>query len=385
MLKLLKLKQILERVQRPIDVRDEIEYACVGVRWWGQGAFVREAKYGHQIKKKRQFLIEKDDVVYNKLFAWRGAFAVADGAVQGCIVSDKFPTYRLVTHDVKLAYLKILFQSQKIAELASKKSTGMAAISKFTLNPPHFGDLQIAIPSLAEQDRIIDLVKRVGDNLENSNAALTRIEKCSKNIPRVIAHRETQDYPKVQIRNFGDLVRRSITIEDDKTYKQVTIGMNNTGLRLRGFKDGLRIAVRNQAEVTEGDLVFSRIDIRNGAIGFVQKDLSGAVVGNDFPVCVIDGGVSKAYLGWYFKTPKFRADCIMKSAGATNRKKMKRDTFLSLEIPMPDSRETQEELVSYLEAVNELSNRAVYAASRISRDLFTLRNHVLNRVFSGTL
>jgi hypothetical protein len=36
--------------------------------------------------------------------------------------------------------------------------------------------------------------------------------------------------------------------------------------------------------VREGDILFSRIDIRNGAIGFVRGDLDGAVVTRDFPV-----------------------------------------------------------------------------------------------------
>jgi type I restriction enzyme, S subunit len=46
------------------------------VRWYGKGAFVRERLPGLEIARKQQWVIKAGDVVYNKLFAWKGAEAV---------------------------------------------------------------------------------------------------------------------------------------------------------------------------------------------------------------------------------------------------------------------------------------------------------------------
>jgi type I restriction enzyme S subunit len=88
-----RFDEILIKVDRRFIINEDQEYKTVGVRWYGNGAFVRERLLGASINRKQQWEIRTGDVVYNKLFAWKGAFAIADESVNGCIVSDKFPTY----------------------------------------------------------------------------------------------------------------------------------------------------------------------------------------------------------------------------------------------------------------------------------------------------
>ena len=80
---------------------------------------------------------------------------------------------------------------------------------------------------------------------------------------------------------------------------------------------------------------FRGIDIRHGAIGIVPEPLDGYVVANDFPVYVFGGDVDLRYANYVFQTKDFREQCIAGSAGSTNRKKMRRESFLKLEIPVP--------------------------------------------------
>src|SRR5439155_20952731 len=93
--------------------------------------------------------------VYNKLFAWKGAFAIADELVAGHIVSDKFPTYTIDASAVGPRYLGYYFRTTDLAMQAERLSKGAAAISKLTLNPPQFWDLTIPLPPLAKQQRVV--------------------------------------------------------------------------------------------------------------------------------------------------------------------------------------------------------------------------------------
>lgn len=375
-------RDLLKRVERPLMVVDGEEYDCVGVRWWGRGAFIRETKPGEQIAKKKQYTIRSGDIVYNKLFAWRGAFAIADETVDGCIVSDKFPTYRLVSGIIVPEYLGVLFQSPGLAARSADKSTGMASVSKFTLNPPRFWELSIPVPSIDEQ---LEIVRRVQQIDEYNRVVVAAVRSLTENCERLVATETcalTEQYPRVRLGSLGRLVRRSIIVRDDVVYKQVTIGMNNKGVRLRGLQAGFNIGVRNQARVIPGDLIFSRIDIRNGAIGFVPEDLADAIVANDFPVFELGPAVCRPYLDWYIRTPDFRRQSIAMSAGATNRRKMTRDSFLGLQIPLPDP-ENQMTIAQRLEGIHAQTRLVQSACADILADTEKARLALIEKVFRG--
>lgn len=48
-----------------MTIDDAAFHKCVGVRWYGLGAYVRETKIGFDISRKQQWLIKTGDVVYN--------------------------------------------------------------------------------------------------------------------------------------------------------------------------------------------------------------------------------------------------------------------------------------------------------------------------------
>ena len=105
-----RFADLFKRLERKFKVNDSEQYSCVGVRWYGMGAFVREKLLGMDISRKQQWIIRAGDIVYNKLFAWKGAFAIADESVDGCIVSDKFPTYQVNTDLVEPRWLGYYFR-----------------------------------------------------------------------------------------------------------------------------------------------------------------------------------------------------------------------------------------------------------------------------------
>ena len=117
------------------------------------------------ISRKQQWVVESGDVIYNKLFAWKGSFAIAGADVHGQIASDKFPTYRHDPEQLDLGYLRYYFQTPSIAKQAENLSKGAAAISKLTLNPPQFWDLTIPLPPLVEQQRIVARIEALAGKI----------------------------------------------------------------------------------------------------------------------------------------------------------------------------------------------------------------------------
>jgi type I restriction enzyme S subunit len=107
------------------------------MRLYGEGPFHRELKPAMQIAKKSHFVIKSGDVIYNKLFAWKGTFGIVSPELDGMFVSDKFPTYELDRARVDERWLRWFFRYPPLWEQARTMSTGSAALSKLTLNPPN--------------------------------------------------------------------------------------------------------------------------------------------------------------------------------------------------------------------------------------------------------
>ena len=114
--------------------------------------------------------------------------------------------------------------------------------------------------------------------------------------------------------------------------------------------------------VYPGDIVFSKIDARNGAIGILPSEISKAVVTPEFPVFIphpdrLDGEFVKLIL----RTGSFLADLRRRASGTSGRKRITPEAFLDLRIPLPSLTEQQSIVASYratLRRAEELEREA---------------------------
>src|SRR6266516_4643105 len=95
--------------RRPYTLGPTEDADLVGMRLYGGGPFHREKKAATAIRKKSHFVIRSGDVIYNKLFAWKGTFGVVPATLDGMFVSDKFPTYELDRSKVDEKFLHWYF------------------------------------------------------------------------------------------------------------------------------------------------------------------------------------------------------------------------------------------------------------------------------------
>ncbi|MBS0458354.1 MAG: restriction endonuclease subunit S [Proteobacteria bacterium] len=357
---------------RLINVLDDVEYACGGIRLHGQGIFVREYKQGVDLKKKFvQHEIKEGDIVYSTLFAKAGAFAVAEAGSEGVVLSEKFPTFRLISQEITLDYLKWFFRSGQLNRIAEKQMTGIAAFSLSHLSKRKFLKLKVPVPDIARQEEVVSrcleshaAVARAMPSVKSNIATVQNLIGCA-------ATKSFASLPRFRISEIGDYVLRAVDIRPSTLYKQVTVAMKNRGLRLRRVCEGSEIKSPGQASVAEGDILFSRIDLWQGAIGIVGKDLEGAVVTRDFPVFRLKEHDSSAreLLRYVFMTPEFAAQARDVSRGTTGRKKMKRPAFLEIRIPWCE----RARRVEVLDALREVEKQSAILSARSQRQSILAR------------
>ncbi|OFV95501.1 MAG: hypothetical protein A3H28_15845 [Acidobacteria bacterium RIFCSPLOWO2_02_FULL_61_28] len=85
-----------------------------------------------------------------------------------------------------------------------------------------------------------------------------------------------------------------------------------------------------------GDVIYSKIDVRNGAIGIIAKDLGRVCVSSEYPVYAVDSNTADAhYIKLVFRTDVFRRKINSMISGASGRKRVQPSDLESVEIPLP--------------------------------------------------
>lgn len=395
---IVRFDEILERVERRFVIDDAATYKCVGVRWYGQGAFVRQQLVGADIIRKDQWRIEPRDVVYNKLFAWKGAFAVADGTVLGCIVSDKFPTYRLDSDRVDSRWFKWYFRTENIARQAQDLSKGAAAISKLTLNPPDFWKLTIPLPPLEEQRRIVARIEELAAKIEEARGLRQRApaEALVAAGRRALIGEAPRD-------DWVPLCTFVAGIENGKSpaCEARPANLDEWGvLKVGAVSFGVFDERENKAlppeqpydpryEVKAGDFLMSRANTTElvGACAIVEKTrprllISDKIFRFHFKK---DAEVVPAWLNHVMKSPALR-DQIARGASGTSptMKNISKEKVLALLVPQ-NSESEQRRIVAELDALQAEVDELKRLQAGTAAELDVLLPSILNRAFKGDL
>jgi type I restriction enzyme S subunit len=160
---------------------------------------------------------------------------------------------------------------------------------------------------------------------------------------------------------LGEILSRSneiAEIQPEESYKEITVRLWGKGVVLRGVVEGTGLNGSRRFLARRGQLILSRIDARNGAIGIVPEILDGAIVSNDFPLFTLnENRILPSYFEWLSKTKPFVELCQRASEGTTNRVRLQEDRFLKLQILLPPVTE-QRRIVARIEALATKINEA---------------------------
>ena len=85
-----------------------------------------------------------------------------------------------------------------------------------------------------------------------------------------------------------------------------------------------------------GDIVFSKIDARSGAIGMLPPEIGKAVITPEFPVFTADPArLDSGFVKLVLRTGGFIAALRRKASGTSGRKRITPEAFQDLRIPLP--------------------------------------------------
>jgi type I restriction enzyme S subunit len=85
-----------------------------------------------------------------------------------------------------------------------------------------------------------------------------------------------------------------------------------------------------------GDVVYSKIDVRNGAIGIIPPQMPRVAVSSEYPVYVVAPDVAlPSYIQLLFRTSYFRRAINSMISGASGRKRVQPEQIEDIRVPLP--------------------------------------------------
>jgi len=169
------LRDVLERVVKPVALNSSKHYKQIGVRSHGKGIFVKEPVTGQEIGNKRVFWVEPNCLVVNIVFAWEQAVDVTAWTHEGKIASHRFPMYRPAKNECDVQYLRYLFLTPRGKHLLRLASPGGAGRNR-TLGQKEFERLAVPLPPLPEQKKIAEILSTWDKAIETTEKLLANAE-----------------------------------------------------------------------------------------------------------------------------------------------------------------------------------------------------------------
>ena len=144
------MAEVAPLVRRPVEIEPDRSYPELGVRSFGRGTFHKPALASVAVGSKKLFRIREGDLLFNIVFAWEGAVAIAQPEDDGRVGSHRFltcvPDERRATAD----FLRFYFLTSEGLQKLGDASPGGAGRNR-TLGLKKLDTITIPVPPLDRQ------------------------------------------------------------------------------------------------------------------------------------------------------------------------------------------------------------------------------------------
>ena len=157
------MSEVAPLVRRPVtEVDPDCGYPELGVRSFGRGTFHKPTLSGIKVGSKRLFRIEAGDLIFNNVFAWEGAVAIAQPEDGGRVGSHRFITCVAIPGTVTAQFLLFYFLTAQGLRQLGEASPGGAGRNR-TLGLKKLAAIMVPVPPIKAQHWFNRLLTKAHD------------------------------------------------------------------------------------------------------------------------------------------------------------------------------------------------------------------------------
>ncbi len=311
------LGEVIERRENFCTIFPEIQYKEVTVSLWGRGVRLRKRILGSEISAAKRNQASSGDFIISKIDARHGAYGFIPNELEGAVVSNDFPLFRVNSEVLCPRWLYWVSKSRFFIDLCVRASKGTT--NRVRLKESLFLNLVIPLPPLFEQQRLVA-------GLDSIEVRLNSIQKLRDDSElellaalRSAFHKLEAESELLPMGEVAPLVRREVPVESDVNYPELGIRSFGKGTFHKPPVLGIETTKR-LFEIHEGDLVFNNVFAWEGAVAVAQTVDNGRVGSHRFITCVCNSElVLPEILQFYFLTAAGLEKISQASPGGAGR------------------------------------------------------------------
>ena len=377
-----RIGNFVQQAENSVSLAPNESYSLLGMSLEGRGLFIREQKRGSEIGSKSLNKIIAGEFIYSRLFAWKGAFDFVKDDFEGCYVSDEYPSFIVDETKADVKFLHYYFNQSKIWKEVEQYCIGVTKASRNRFKEKFFINMEVNLPSLPEQKRIISKIESVKSKTEQIREL--RIAQ-NKDLNNLLFSKYTELIESAEwlpMKEVAPIIRREVKLKDEELYPELGIRCFGKGTFHKPALTGLEVGTKKIFQIREGDLVFSNVFAWEGGIAVAKEEDNDRYGSHRFISCVATKEKALAeFLCFHFLSPKGLKDINACSPGGAGRNKtLGLDKLMKINVPAPDI-DLQKEFVELLNKVNSTKEYLLQA----EKELTELMPSLLDKAFKGEL
>ena len=330
------LREIVQPIQRGEAPLPGTAYRQIGVRLWGEGAYERETIDGSQTQYSQLFKVETGDIIVNKIWARNGSVAVVADRLAGCFGSNEFPTFTIDQTKMEPRWFHWFTKTPDLWRQCDLLSRGTSG--KNRLRPEKFLGVEIPLPILPEQQRIVTQLDAVANKLEAYRVEAKAHEQELQALLNKAFWQIAKDAPYRPMAKVAPLVRRAVEIEPETEYTELGVKSFYKGVFQRRTLLGAEYSWQKLFWVKHGDIIFSNIMAWEQAIAVAMAEHDDCVGNHRMLTCEANHQLATPeYIWFYFTTQAGFSQILEASPGTIARNKtLSADQLMSIQVPCPN-------------------------------------------------
>ena len=336
-------RDILERVEVPVNVESNKEYVQIGIRSHGKGLFYKEPVFGKALGNKQVFWIQPNCFILNVVFAWEQAITKTTENEIGMIGSHRFPMYRPKNDLVDIDYLIYYFLTKRGTDILEAASPGGAGRNR-TLGQERFLKSKITLPPLSEQQKIAAILSTQDKVIELKEKLLAQKQQQKKYLMQQLLT------GKKRLPGFD---RKWNYVKANEIFKSIVDKSHGGKLEVLSSTQDKGIVPRSQVDidikynenslstykkVCEGDFVISLRSFQGG----IEYSNYAGIVSPAYTVLRAIVKIDAGYYKQFFKSSNYIKRLNVAVYGIRDGKQISYDDFGQIKIPVPPIEEQRE-------------------------------------------
>jgi type I restriction enzyme, S subunit len=333
---LVPLGELLTQVSDRHRVEVGKLYPNIGIYSFGRGVFEKPPIDGSTTSATHLFRIRAGQVIYSRLFAFEGAYAVVPDFADGAYVSNEYPTFAIDETRILPGFVALTLQRPATWQALAALTSGMGDRRR-RLHPERFLSHPIALAPLREQACITGSLNRLSARIVEAKRLRAEIQDASRALLHSVFHHLVQGAAYRPLGEVAPIVRRPVKIDTDKSYDEIGIRSFHKGTFFKGTSGGADISHKKMFQMVPGDLVFSNIMAWEGAIAVVRPEDEGRIGVHRFITCLPEPGLTDPYFLWFYFQTEEGFEKIVETSPATiaRNRTLNAKMLPRIEVPVP--------------------------------------------------